>query len=85
MEVFFSIITRKAIRRGGFTSVKQLTETIKRFIAAYNTDCEPFTWTKPAEVIISKAHGKSARHSSRMKLQLPDTRDERGSWGDPHR
>lgn len=57
MEVFFSIITRKAIRRGGFTSVKQLTETIKRFIAAYNTDCEPFTWTKPAEVIISKAHG----------------------------
>lgn len=57
MEVFFSIITRKAIRRGGFTSVKQLTETIKRFIAAYNTDCEPFTWIKPAEVIISKAHG----------------------------
>ena len=57
VEVFFSIITRKAIRRGSFTSVKQLTETIKRFIAAYNTDCEPFTWIKPAEVIISKAHG----------------------------
>jgi transposase len=55
VEVFFSIITRKAIRRGSFTSVADLTKSIRRFIASYNTDCQPFTWTKPADVIISKA------------------------------
>lgn len=58
VEVFFSIITRKAIRRGSFTSVKDLKEKISAFIASYNADCAPFTWTKPADVIISKAHAK---------------------------
>jgi transposase len=58
VEVFFSIITRKAIRRGSFTSVKELTSKIHTFIASYNTDCKPFTWTKPADVLISKARGK---------------------------
>jgi transposase len=58
VEVFFSIITRKAIRRGSFTSVKELKEKIRAFITSYNSDCTPFTWTKPADVIIGKAHGK---------------------------
>ena len=31
-ECFFSIITRQAIRRGTFTSVKELTATIGAFI-----------------------------------------------------
>jgi transposase len=55
VEVFFSIITRQAIRRGSFTSVSELTAAIRNFITGYNTDCRPFIWTKPAEVIISKA------------------------------
>lgn len=55
VEVFFSIITRKAIRRGSFTSVAELTKAMRNFITSYNTDCQPFTWTKPAEIIISKA------------------------------
>jgi transposase len=58
VEVFFSIITRKAIRRGSFTSVHELTTAIKTFIASYNTDCQPFVWTKPADVIITKATSK---------------------------
>jgi transposase len=58
VEVFFSVITRKAIRRGSFTSVKELIAKIRAFIASYNTDCTPFIWTKPADVIISKAQGK---------------------------
>jgi transposase len=58
VEVFFSIITRKAIRRGSFTSVNELTTAIKTFITSYNTDCKPFAWTKPAEVIITKATSK---------------------------
>ena len=47
-EVFFSIITRKAIRRGSFTSVSELTAAIKNFITSYNTDSQSFTLTKPA-------------------------------------
>jgi hypothetical protein len=32
VEVFFSIITRQAIRRGSFTSVKDLIAAIENFI-----------------------------------------------------
>src|ERR1700733_8055120 len=32
VECFFSIITRQAIRRGSYTSVRQLTQTIGAFI-----------------------------------------------------
>jgi len=37
----FGTITRQAIRRGTFTSVKDLTTTVD----AYNDRCQPFTWT----------------------------------------
>ena len=36
VEIFFGIITRQAIRRGTFTSVKDLTAAIGAFIDAYN-------------------------------------------------
>jgi transposase len=48
VEIFFGIITRQAVRRGTFTSVKDLTIAIGRFIDAYNERCTPFTWTKDA-------------------------------------
>jgi transposase len=57
VEVFFSIITRTAIRRGSFTSVTELI-SIKNFIGHDNKDCSPFAWTKPADVIITKATSK---------------------------
>ena len=68
VEVFFSIITRKAIRRGSFASVKELTIAIKNFITSYNTDCQPFTWTKPADIIVSKA--KSHQRTTFTKKEL---------------
>jgi transposase len=55
VEVFFSIITRQAIRRGTFTSVKDLTNAIKTYIDGWNQRCEPFTWTKDANTILAKA------------------------------
>ena len=58
VEVFFSIITRKTIRRGSFTSIDELTSAIRNFISSYNTDCRPFSWTKPAEVILGKVSSK---------------------------
>lgn len=75
VEVFFSIITPKAIRRGSFTSVKDLTSAIGSFIAAYNVDCKPFTWTKPADVIISKATSHRRTTFVKKEPQLRDTSD----------
>ncbi len=53
VEVFFSIITRQAIRRGSYTSVRDLTGAISRYIDGWNTRCAPFTWTKPADEILT--------------------------------
>ena len=53
-EVFFSIITRQAIRRGSFTSVAELIAAIEAFIDGWNDRCHPFTWTKTADEILPK-------------------------------
>jgi transposase len=52
VEVFFAIITRQAIRRGSFDSVKALVAAIRAFIDGYNQRCRPFTWTKTADQIL---------------------------------
>jgi putative transposase len=57
VEVFFGIITRQAIRRGTFTSVKDLIAAIETYIDAWNERCQPFTWTKTADEILTKATG----------------------------
>ena len=55
IEVFFGIITRQAIRRGSFDSVKALVTAIRAFIDAYNQRCRPFVWTKTADDILPHA------------------------------
>jgi len=66
VEIFFGIITRQAIRRGTFTSVKDLITAIETFIDGWNERCEPFVWTKTADQIIphaTRSHTTSiARH-----------------------
>jgi hypothetical protein len=42
IEVFFGIITRQAIRRGSFASVKELVAAISRYIDGWNERCHPF-------------------------------------------
>jgi putative transposase len=54
VERFFAIITDKAIRRGSFTSVKELTNKIDCFVTQYNENCKPFTWTATADSILEK-------------------------------
>ena len=58
VEIFFGIITRQAIRRGTFTSVKNLIAAIETFIDGWNERCHPFVWTKTADQILTKAHRK---------------------------
>jgi len=54
VERFFSIISGKAIRRGSFASVKELVNKIDHFVAHYNQNCKPFTWTATADSILAK-------------------------------
>lgn len=54
VEIFFSIITKQAIRRGSFSSVKDLTLKIDAFVEAYNKTATPFAWSATAESIFLK-------------------------------
>jgi putative transposase len=54
VERWFGIITQKAIRRGSFSSVKELVAKIERFVEHYNINPKPFVWTATAESILAK-------------------------------
>lgn len=54
VERWFGEITRKSIRKGTFSSVNQLIQTIEDYIKINNTNPKPFIWTKTAEEIIKK-------------------------------
>jgi transposase len=54
VENFFSVITRRRIRRGVFTSVANLQDAIRSYIREHNNNPKPFVWTKPADLILAK-------------------------------
>ena len=45
IEIWFSILVRRVIKRGNFTSVDDLRERILAFIAYFNQTAKPFAWT----------------------------------------
>ena len=46
IEIWFSILVRKLLRRGSFKSTAELKERIEAFIAYFNqTMAKPFKWT----------------------------------------
>jgi transposase len=63
VECFFSVITRQAIRRGSFTSVRQLTGTIGAFIDSWNDHPRPFAWTKDADEILASINRAKTKTS----------------------
>ena len=46
IEIWFSILSRRALRGASFTSPRQLRNAIDAFIAAYNPKAHPFEWKK---------------------------------------
>jgi transposase len=54
VERWFGIITQQAIRRGSFSSVKELTAKIQHFVDHYNQTASPFAWTATAKSILDK-------------------------------
>ena len=45
IEMWFSILVRRALKRGNFPSVEALQERILAFIAYFNQTAKPFRWT----------------------------------------
>ena len=50
---WFALLTDKLIRRGVHTSVQALENDIRAWIATWNDNPRPFTWTKTADNIVS--------------------------------
>jgi hypothetical protein len=63
IETWFGILTRQAIRRGAFRSVKELVERIETFTAAWNAGASPFAWVKSPDEILAKAVRKPRANS----------------------
>lgn len=54
VEIWFNIITQRAIRRGTFRSVPDLIAKIDSFVDHYNRNCRPFVWTATSDSILTK-------------------------------
>ena len=54
VEIWFNIITQKAIRRGTFRSVKELIAKIQEYVDRYNRHPKPFAWHATADSIFEK-------------------------------
>jgi transposase len=63
VERWFGIITQRAIRRGSFSSVKELIARIEQFVGAYNRNTAPFIWTATADSILEKLQRLCSRIS----------------------
>nr|WP_161926446.1 IS630 family transposase [Gordonia crocea] len=63
VEAWFGIVERQAIRRGVFTSVKDLNTKIRAFIDGWNPRAQPFIWTKTADQILDKANRPTTSNS----------------------
>ncbi len=54
VEIWFGIITQRAIRRGVFRSVRQLIQKIQDFVEHYNRQSGRFVWMATADSILEK-------------------------------
>lgn len=54
VEIWFNLITQRAIRRGSFSSVKELVKKIEAYLTNYNKHPKPFIWTATADSIFAK-------------------------------
>jgi DDE superfamily endonuclease len=66
IEIWFSILVRKRLRRGNFTSKQHLPRRIESFIAYFNaTMAKPFRWTMKGEPLVAR-HANADRDLRRV-------------------
>ena len=55
IEIWFSVLARRLIRRGNFTSIEQLRQKVLEFIDCFNrTMAKPYKWTCTGRVLQTK-------------------------------
>jgi putative transposase len=54
VEIWFHLISQRAIRRGTFKSAKDLIAKIDQFVQHYNAQTRPFAWAATADSILGK-------------------------------
>ena len=54
VETFFSVMTRRRLRRGAFHSLVDLQAAINRYLAEHNANPKPFAWTATPTSIVAK-------------------------------
>lgn len=57
IEIWFGILSRKALRGASFKNVSDLRQAIEEFVAAYNPGAAPFRWRK------REVHGSQLRNT----------------------
>lgn len=53
IEIWFSILGRRLLKRGIFSSKEDQTHQIMEFIAKYNRTAKPFAWTSQGKVLVA--------------------------------
>jgi hypothetical protein len=69
---WFALLTDKLIRRGVHTSVQALENDIRDWIATWNDNPRPFTWTKTADEILNSLADYLAKLRSSQALNEQD-------------
>jgi transposase len=72
VERWSGLLTDKLIRRGVHTSVQALENDIKDWIATWNDNPRPFTWTKTADEILNSLAGYLAKPRPSQALNEQD-------------
>jgi transposase len=72
VERWFGLLTDKLIRRGVHTSVQALENDIRDWIATWNDNPRPFTWTKTADEILNSL----ADYLAKVGASQPANRQE---------
>ena len=68
VERFFRDLTENAVRRGVFSSVKDLEKCIQEYLDAHNENPKPFIWTKSASDILEKVTRARAKLDKMCQL-----------------
>lgn len=53
VECWFSVLNRRRLERGAFTSTEVLEAAIRDYITETNAHPKPFVWTKSADAILA--------------------------------
>ena len=72
VERWFALLTDKLIHRGVHTSVQALENDIKAWIATWNDNPRPFTWTKTADEILNSLAGYLAKVGAGSRTSQQD-------------